>query len=182
MLDKTWAYFEVQWGDRENPIRNDAVAEVRALRTLPRIICLCGSTRFREHILNASQRFTLEGNIVLAPNVFGREADDKGKPHDAMLVSGRQKSLLDALHFRKIDLCDQIHVLNIGGYVGRSVHNEVKYAVQRDKLVSFEEDRVVPWGYHSKEPINTVRYIAAIKQSLSVRGGWTGASDAEEVV
>lgn len=176
MLDKTFSLLQAMQAEpgswhQHTELYDGAMSEVKALRTLPRIICLCGSTRFRDAILNASERLTLEGNIVLAPNVFGREADDEGKPGDALLVSDTQKGLLDALHFRKIDLADQVHVVNIGGYIGRSTHNEVKYAVEHGKLVSFTEDRVIPWSDRERVPqaVSTRHYLGGIRQSLAGR-------------
>lgn len=190
MLDKTWAflqslrktkvfYVDAKTGTLLEEVHQSvyglnyqAEREVRQLRTLPRIICLCGSTRFKDAILAASERFTMGGNIVLAPNVFGREATDEGKNTHTVLVSEAEKALLDALHFRKIDLSDRVHVVNLDGYIGRSVHNEVRYAVENDKFVTFEHPWVIPWDVHSDRPISTRYYLAAVANRIEVdRGG-----------
>ena len=34
----------------------------------------------------------------------------------------------ETAHFRKIDMSDGIYVVNIGGYIGQAVRNEIEYA------------------------------------------------------
>jgi hypothetical protein len=175
MLDKTFAFLE--WVDHVEGVTNaashglyaHACDEVKALRTLPRIICLCGSTRFKAEILAQSERLTMQGNIVLAPNVFGREVDDEGKD-DNVLVNTFQKSLLDALHFRKIDLADHVYIVNPNGYIGQSTHKEIKYAVRLDKTVLFMEDKVVPLDTRRSEPISVVHYMTSLRQHVQQGG------------
>ncbi|KPC65695.1 hypothetical protein ADL29_06810, partial [Streptomyces chattanoogensis] len=57
----------------------------------PRIVTICGSTRFRTEIADANRQLTLDGCIVLAPGVFGHSGDE---------MTDEQKTALDALHFR----------------------------------------------------------------------------------
>ena len=49
------------------------------------------------------------------------------------------KSKLDELHKRKIDLADEILVLNIGGYVGDSTESEIQYAKAHGKAIRWFE-------------------------------------------
>ena len=87
----------------------------------PRIVCLCGSTRFKADFEAAAKRETLAGRIVLTVGFFGHcESTPLG--HDV-------KQRLDDLHLRKIDLADEVLVLNVGGYVGESTGNELAYAL-----------------------------------------------------
>jgi len=51
--------------------------------------------------------------------------------------SPEQKAFLDELHKRKIDLCDWVWVLNVGGYVGESTLSEINYANDHGKEVRF---------------------------------------------
>lgn len=178
MLDKTFALLTAIDGLKVEGDPKDvyalwvpAMREVKTLRTLPRIICLCGSTRFRDQILAASERYTMDGNIVLAPNVFGREFEDTGKHEDDVLVNSSEKGLLDALHFRKIDLADQIHVLNVGGYIGKSTHNAISYAVRKDKMVSFSDEKVIPWDTKHREPVSVTHYMSAVRARAALEAG-----------
>lgn len=51
-----------------------------------------------------------------------------------------QKEKLDDLHLRKIDLCDEVRVLNKGGYIGSSTQRELAYGIMLDRRISFLED------------------------------------------
>lgn len=84
------------------------------------IVCLCGSTRFKDEYRAENARLTMEGKIVLSVGLFGH-ADD------VELTDG-EKEALDELHKRKIDLADRVHVINVDGYVGDSTAEEIRYA------------------------------------------------------
>ena len=77
-----------------------------------KIITLCGSTRFKEQFLEAQKRLTLEGFIVISVGLFGHSGDEEvWKPGT--------KEMLDDMHLRKIDLADEIFVINVGSYTVR---------------------------------------------------------------
>ena len=102
----------------------------------PVIVCLCGSTRFLEAFRVANLQETLAGNIVLT---IGCDF----KSDDALGLSFEDKQRVDELHLRKIDLADEILVLNVGGYVGQSTAREIAYACEQGKRVRWlEEGRI----------------------------------------
>jgi hypothetical protein len=98
----------------------------------PTIICLCGSTRFGDAFREANLRETLRGRIILTVG-----CDFKGD--DAMGLSAEDKVRLDDLHKRKIDLADEVFVLNVGGYIGDSTRSEIEYATAHGKPVRYLE-------------------------------------------
>jgi hypothetical protein len=91
----------------------------------PEIVCICGSTRFVDEMRAANRDLTFAGIIVVAPG----EAEE--------VITDQQKSALDALHLRKIDLADRVLVINPGGYIGESTRREIAYARATGKPVSF---------------------------------------------
>lgn len=97
----------------------------------PEIICLCGSTKFKEVFLKAQKEFTLKGVIVLSVGFFGHA--------DGWEDSEHLKPLLDELHLRKIDMADAVFVLNEGGYIGESTAREIEYAVRKSLPVNYLE-------------------------------------------
>lgn len=101
----------------------------------PLIVCLCGSTRFRDEFAAANRAETLAGNIVLAPGVFGHSGDLSAE--DA--IGGDAKTGLDDLHKRKIDLADSVLVVSRDGYFGQSTAAEIAYAIEYGKPVRFAE-------------------------------------------
>ena len=99
----------------------------------PVVVCLCGSTKFREAFQGVNQQETLAGKIVLAPGCFQGDGFD---------WSSEVKQRLDELHLRKIDLADEILVINVGGYIGQSTRWEIAYARQQGKRVRWLESGV----------------------------------------
>lgn len=105
-----------------------------------KVITLCGSTRFRDAFIEAQKRLTLEGNIVISVGLFGHAGDDEvweGMSEDTLTST---KRMLDDMHKRKIDMADEILVINVGGYIGSSTKSEIAYARSTGKTVRYLED------------------------------------------
>src|SRR5215208_1942619 len=92
------------------------------------VVVICGSTRFREAIAVANRELTLLGKVVLAPGVFAHSGDT---------ITEEQKMMLDKLHLRKIDMADEVVVVNPGGYIGDSTRAEMDYAKRCHKKIWF---------------------------------------------
>lgn len=101
--------------------------------TDPKIVCLCGSTRFFQQFQEANYRLTMEGYIVLAPG-FYPHSDVHG---EGVGITPEEKERLDQLHLRKVDLANEIFVVNVGGYVGDSTFGEIVYAAIQGKPIRF---------------------------------------------
>lgn len=101
----------------------------------PEIVCICGSTRFADEMSAANRDLTFAGVIVVAPGVLQRAEDREA----GASISDEQKTALDALHLRKIDLADRVLVVNPGGYVGESTSREIAYARATGKPISFTD-------------------------------------------
>lgn len=100
----------------------------------PTIVCLCGSTRFKDTFMAVNKEETLRGRIVLSVGYFAHAED--GPPTD------EQKKLLDELHLRKIDLAQEVLFLNVDGYLGDSSTRELAYSVYSHKTIRFlDEDK-----------------------------------------
>lgn len=106
----------------------------------PEIVCLCGSTRFKEAYERANAEFGNQGKIVLSVSRFGHI--------DGLEMEGGLKKSLDELHLRKIDLADVVFIVNdfLDGkpYIGKSTRNEIAYARSKGKRILYlnvqEED------------------------------------------
>lgn len=104
------------------------------LSSKPKIICYCGSLRVAlDAFKKAEYESVIDGHIALLPccmfvdiqREYGAESDYKQKA--------------DELHKRKIDLCDEVFVLNVGGYIGESTRSEINYALSIDKPIRYLE-------------------------------------------
>ena len=94
------------------------------------MITLCGSMKFKDDFLHEQKRLTLEGNIVLTPNMFLLAED----------ITEDIKKMLDDMHKRRIDMADEIFVINKNGYVGSSTKAEIEYAKKLGKKIVFMEN------------------------------------------
>ena len=95
------------------------------------IITLCGSIKFKDEFIRVQEKLTLEGNIVFSPNFFNNI-----KKEDIDLET---KKMLDKMHRQKIDMSDEIYVINPEGYIGESTKSEIEYAKSKRKKISYLE-------------------------------------------
>ena len=105
-----------------------------------RIITLCGSTRFKDAFMETQKRLTLEGNIVISVGLFGHSGDNEVWENMDEGTLTRTKEMLDDMHKRKIDMADEIYVINVGGYIGSSTRSEIEYAKVTGKPVRYLEE------------------------------------------
>ena len=119
-------------GDRTGGENNDVVGKYK-------VITLCGSTRFKDAFFEAQKRLTLEGNIVISVGLFGHSGDNEVWENMDEGTLTRTKAMLDDMHKRKIDMADEIFVINVGGYIGDSTRSEIEYAIQTGKPVRYLE-------------------------------------------
>ena len=117
-----------------------------------RVITLCGSTRFKDEFLEVQKQLTLEGNIVISVGLFGHAGDNE-------VWTEGTKEMLDDMHKRKIDMADEIFVINVGGYIGTSTASEIEYAHKIGKPVRYLEPESLP------NTTPTVEYIPAKSQN-----------------
>ena len=98
-----------------------------------RVITLCGSTRFKDAFMETQKRLTLDGNIVISVGLFGHSVDNE-------VWTEGTKEMLDDMHKRKIDMADEIYVINVGGYIGSSTRSEIEYAKATGKSVRYLDE------------------------------------------
>ena len=105
-----------------------------------KVITLCGSTRFKDAFMEAQKHLTLEGNIVISVGLFGHSGDNEVWEDMDEGTLTRTKEMLDDMHKRKIDMADEIYVINVGGYIGSSTRSEINYAKAAGKSVRYLEE------------------------------------------
>jgi hypothetical protein len=102
-----------------------------------KVITLCGSTRFKKEFEEVQRKLTLEGNIVLSVGLFSH-AEENGEDW----ANNGTKEMLDDIHKRKIDMSDEIFVINKDGYIGSSTASEIKYAESKGIPIRYMEKKV----------------------------------------
>ena len=104
-----------------------------------KVITLCGSTRFKDAFIEAQKKLTLDGNIVISVGLFGHSGDKEVWESMDEGTLTKTKEMLDDMHKRKIDMADEIFVINVGGYIGDSTRSEIEYAKEHGKTISYLE-------------------------------------------
>ena len=84
--------------------------------------------------METQKRLTLEGNIILSVSLYGHSGDDE-------VWTEGTKEILDDMHKRKIDMTDEIFVINVGSYIWASTRSEIEYAKATGKAVRYLEDK-----------------------------------------
>ena len=97
-----------------------------------KIITLCGSTKFKKEFEEINKKLTLEGNVVLSLGVFSHT--------DGEQLSDEQIKMLKDIHKQKIAMSDEIFVINKNSYIGNGLKEEIEYAKQLNKGISYLEE------------------------------------------
>ena len=115
------------WTDLNDPYAlKEEKQNTKKTKTL--VVCLCGSTRFRKEFDEMNRKITLMGHIVLAPGVFEHSGDP---------ITAEEKTQLDELHLRKIEMSDCVVIICPEGYIGKSTSREIKYAERLEKPILY---------------------------------------------
>ncbi len=131
-----------------------------------KVITLCGSTRFKDEFLRIQKKLTLDGHIVISVGLFGHSGDNEVWDVD-------NKEMLDDMHKSKIDMADEIFVVNVGGYIGESTQSEIEYAKSKGKTITYLEQTSFPglrvakdtYGYRC-EQVN--RIVSIIQKHIDI--------------
>ena len=104
----------------------------------PKVITLCGSSCFVDIMAVAAWRLERDRLVItmglhLLPQWYAADIPD----HLAEVENCAAE--MDELHLRKIDISDQIFVVNVGGYIGESTAREIAYAEKHGKIVEYLE-------------------------------------------
>ena len=86
-----------------------------------KIVCLCGSTKFKSKYEDLNLQETLKGNVVLSVGCFLHA--------DGIPLDKEQKRIVDLLHLKKIEMADVVIVINEDDHIGESTARELAYAV-----------------------------------------------------
>lgn len=95
-----------------------------------KIITICGSLKYQKEIMDVAEKLALKGNCVLTP-VYPVSNNERTE---------NQLKLLKEEHFKKIELSDEIMVVNVNNYIGDSTKLEIDYANKLNKQIAFYTD------------------------------------------
>jgi hypothetical protein len=94
-----------------------------------KVITLCGSTKFKKQFREAEAAMTLSGNIVISVGFFEQS--------EGITITEEQEKMFEQIHLRKIDMADEILVIDVNGYIGHSTRKEIDYAKSKGMQVNY---------------------------------------------
>ena len=105
-----------------------------------KVVTLCGSTRFKDEFMKVQKELTLKGYIVISVGLFGHAGDSEVWENMDEGTLTKTKEMLDDMHKRKIDMADEIFVINKNGYIGSSTLSEIKKEKKTGKIIKYLEE------------------------------------------
>lgn len=139
-----------------------------------RTTTICGSMRFFPHMLDAAKQLSRERYVVIMPFVTFSAGEQLSDP---------DKKMLDDMHFYKISISDEIHVVTVGGYVGESTRREIEFAKRAGKAVTTPQflrprgDGMT--GHHERLTVTAKGYAAVLRHAADVAPDAVPAAIAE---
>lgn len=95
-----------------------------------KIITICGSLKYQKEMMDVAEKLALKGNCVLTP-VYPVNNNERTE---------NQLKILKEEHFKKIELSNEIMVVNVNNYIGNNTKLEIDYANKLNKKIVFYTD------------------------------------------
>lgn len=108
------------------------------------IICICGSTKFKDEIIQIQKDLTLQGYIVIGMHLFSQD--------EGIELTKEQLIMLKEKHRLKISLSEAIYVVNPNGYIGDSTREEIEFAISKGKKIMSLEPLKIPESVLIEKP------------------------------
>lgn len=105
----------------------------------PKIVVLCGSSRFVD-VMSVCAWFIERDEKAIAMGLHLLPAWYPDVPDHHLAEHEGVAAAMDELHLRKIDLADEVFVVNFQDYIGDSTRNEVAYAQRTGKPIRWFTD------------------------------------------
>ena len=111
---------------------NTSMEDLNSLKNAKyKIVTLIGSTKFKDDFIKVKEQLTLQGFIVLSLGVFSQ--------YDNIKLSEDQLNMLADIQNKKIEMADEIFVINKNGYIGDSTKTEIEFAKSLGKKINYLE-------------------------------------------
>jgi hypothetical protein len=104
--------------------------------TRPKIVCILGSTKFKDLMMGVAQQETLKGHIVLTHGFWHHV--------DKYPITNEAKDMLDDLMLHKVRLSDECHVVNPNGYIGESTKRAIALAKELGRPLRYTDPASIP--------------------------------------
>ena len=93
-----------------------------------KVITICGSFKFVNEMIRFAIQLELKGNIVLMP-IFPIE--------DEIVLNESELITLGEVHKKKIEMADEVFIVDVNGYIGNSTRSEIEFANSIGKQIKY---------------------------------------------
>lgn len=104
------------------------------MSSIRRLIVVCGSAKYSEHVEALCTLLCARGHLV-----WGFATHNKSLYKQLEEV---QRELIKSSTFRKIDLADEVHIVNTNGYIGDTTQCHLAYAIAKGKAIFFTDQQL----------------------------------------
>lgn len=94
-------------------------------------ITICGSMRFQKEMQRIAFKLESKHGFNVLQCVYNIDNED---------ISEIQRDALAKAHYRKIELSDAVYAVDIDGYIGDSVSEEIRFAKSKGKEIIFHSE------------------------------------------
>ena len=109
----------------------------------PKVVVLCGSSKFCQIMALCAWLIERDEQAITTGLHLLPEWYSSDLPHSHLAEHEGIALEMDELHMRKIDLADEVFVVNYGDYIGDSTKNEIEYAQANSKPIRwFQHDDI----------------------------------------
>lgn len=95
-----------------------------------KVVTLCGSMKFQDEMMKIAEKLALDGECVLTPVYMVTQHPE---------ITDEEIKRLKKEQLKRIELSDEIFVVNVNGYVGESTIAEIEYAKKIEKEIKWLE-------------------------------------------
>lgn len=92
-----------------------------------KVVTISGSMKFQDEMIEVALELEKKFGYCVLQCVynFGEKLSEK------------DIEKITEAHWKRIDLCDMLYVVNVGGYIGDSTRKEIEYAKRHGKEVEY---------------------------------------------
>ena len=103
------------------------------------VITMIGSTRFSNEMLIKAWELAKVGNVVLTWHIFPENYTINFEDKKYIADQENVKDIIEKIHLQKIDMSNEVFIMNVNGYIGKDTLYELEYAIKRGKKITFHE-------------------------------------------
>src|SRR4051812_27791491 len=107
-----------------------------------KIICLIGSSKFRDKFAEIGRLEELKGNLPICMTWFAHS--------EGINVSEAERAILRTVDRSRIDIAHEVFVINVDGYIEEDTQEEIDYALSKLKPIKYlENDLYIIYTNHA---------------------------------